>query len=1049
MSLFRSTVETYAPEFAKAEATKAQTNAIAELKKYENSTVEGVSKLAKEALIDIRNGKNADGTDMTANQITEKLNNTLNDINAIIERKELEELKAEKIAEFSEYLNYTEIDEETIKNQIAALASQAINEIGKCENKKDVNTKVEEYLAKIDEELQNGESSSQQRIEKTRQEALAKIAEYEELATKTNEISLISAIIPYENKINSANATVQSINDTLATVIEMIKANYDYIDAKIKAIETIEGLTALKQEDQNYDENIVNHKDVKEIKDAIEAAIENIKNAPKPTDIKEISDIRDKNITEIKKIAENVNTMEEARKNAITEIQKGDLTDKTTGENDDEIANGSAADLVNNYINEVKAVTLAQYNKYENENEDTNIFDDIVKRAKADIETFIKNIVKSTVNFDYQLKGISNVDSQTGYFGQLVSMPKNPEVSDSTLKFKGWYDSSDETKTIITGEIKFTDENKTYNALWEGEITSSEGVQSAENINSAIKDLQEKLDLNEGDSTTIKVDTSADDAKTFSIESAIEIPAQVVLEFTDDVTLSKSSSSTTLSAKGGVIKFDSNVTIADDITLKADENGTINFGGNVIVSDKGTLDVTSDTMKKENNNVTITKQVATEEENNKLQTSLNNEIFDVVQLNAESELVETSAVTIDSESNATLDLNGKKLKSRSNSSAIVNEGNLTITDSTVSSVNTRAEGSNAQIQATVGNAIENKGKLTIEGGTFDAVADNTSALVNAESAIVTLNGGTFTRSAENGAEATSYYTVVNNGDMTIKDGAKLYNKKAYSSLIKNGYYTSTLAAQSKTTSKLTIEGGTFNGGKYVVKNDYNGELKVTGGDYTAVNGTKCIFKTIGKMELDLIDPENTETKNNLKFNVTNDSSIEAIVLVGDQKVAGSDLKDGQNTLEVYGFDFTSLITGDMNSKKEINVEKDSSNIKFCQSNIIVHIYDQSILHTLIKDYINADLNGTTIDENNNINQIVLETDVDLTELEDEISDWKSTTNERAIIIDLNNHNIKCTSEYKLNNTGNITIIDSVGGGRITVDGNNLKEEDYPKTLDVD
>lgn len=120
--------------------------------------------------------------------------------------------------------------------------------------------------------------------------------------------------------------------------------------------------------------------------------------------------------------------------------------------------------------------------------------------------------------------------------------------------------------------------------------------------------------------------------------------------------------------------------------------------------------------------------------------------------------------------------------------------------------------------------------LTIEDsvgtGTVDNVTHGCGALVN--NGTVILSGGTFERSAEKGTlepygnGGNSWYTIANYGTMTINNKTTVKNAGGYSSNILNGDKT--------TTSTLTIEGGTFEGGINTVKNGDCGVLEIKGGE---------------------------------------------------------------------------------------------------------------------------------------------------------------------------------------------------------------------------
>lgn len=133
--------------------------------------------------------------------------------------------------------------------------------------------------------------------------------------------------------------------------------------------------------------------------------------------------------------------------------------------------------------------------------------------------------------------------------------------------------------------------------------------------------------------------------------------------------------------------------------------------------------------------------------------------------------------------------------------------------------------------------------LTITGsGTVDNVTHATAAVWN--EGTVTLNGGTYTRSEENGISSTesggnSYYALVNHGTMTINDGVKVTQDGHFSSMIENGYYNYSSDDSSNgyvfgTNAEhptLTIHGGTFEGGLNTVKNDDGGTLIINGGSF--------------------------------------------------------------------------------------------------------------------------------------------------------------------------------------------------------------------------
>lgn len=136
-----------------------------------------------------------------------------------------------------------------------------------------------------------------------------------------------------------------------------------------------------------------------------------------------------------------------------------------------------------------------------------------------------------------------------------------------------------------------------------------------------------------------------------------------------------------------------------------------------------------------------------------------------------------------------------------------------------------------------GHTITNNGALTIEGtGTVDNISNGKAAVYNARGGVVTLNGGTYTRSKENGSDkvnsgGNSYYNIQNHGEMTINGGVIVMQTGNFSSMIASGFYNGT---DETTNPKLVINGGHFDGGMNTIKNDDRGILEINGGTFTNV-----------------------------------------------------------------------------------------------------------------------------------------------------------------------------------------------------------------------
>ncbi len=166
-------------------------------------------------------------------------------------------------------------------------------------------------------------------------------------------------------------------------------------------------------------------------------------------------------------------------------------------------------------------------------------------------------------------------------------------------------------------------------------------------------------------------------------------------------------------------------------------------------------------------------------------------------------------VTIAEDDTVTIDLNGKTITNETKTHTITNEGNLTITGE----------------------------------GIVDNVTHQTAAIHNAQGGTVVLNGGTYTRSKENGqsAEASggnSFYNIRNYGKMTINEGVTVKQDGHFSSLIENGYYDGNQNT-AKINAEMIINGGTFEGGLNTIKNDDYGVLTINGGTFK--NVTQAAF----------------------------------------------------------------------------------------------------------------------------------------------------------------------------------------------------------------
>lgn len=141
--------------------------------------------------------------------------------------------------------------------------------------------------------------------------------------------------------------------------------------------------------------------------------------------------------------------------------------------------------------------------------------------------------------------------------------------------------------------------------------------------------------------------------------------------------------------------------------------------------------------------------------------------------------------------------------------------------------------------------VKSGATLTISGsGTVDNVTHQKAAIHNEVGGTVILNGGTYTRSKENGINSeesggNSFYNIRNYGTMTINEGVEVKQNGHFSSLIENGFFNGANDNPTGATATMIIYGGTFSGGINTIKNDDCGELTIHGGTFS--NTTQAAF----------------------------------------------------------------------------------------------------------------------------------------------------------------------------------------------------------------
>lgn len=218
-----------------------------------------------------------------------------------------------------------------------------------------------------------------------------------------------------------------------------------------------------------------------------------------------------------------------------------------------------------------------------------------------------------------------------------------------------------------------------------------------------------------------------------------------------------------------------------------------------------------------------------------------------------------SNIVIDNDVNVVIDLNGYKIENNGDSHTITNKGTLGIKDS-------------------------------VGTGVVDNTVHGKAAIFNEQGATAVLYAGTFNRSKEAGKSSSesggnSYYTIINQGVMTIKENVTvLQNGGSFSSLIENGWYDGSQNT-SKIAAKMIIEGGLFENGLNTLKNDDFGKMTIFGGKFV---NSKSGAVVLNWNKLDIMGGEFTAAGNT--------SSVLAIGYGNDEYDMGICSISGNTTL---------------------------------------------------------------------------------------------------------------------------------------------------------
>ena len=339
----------------------------------------------------------------------------------------------------------------------------------------------------------------------------------------------------------------------------------------------------------------------------------------------------------------------------------------------------------------------------------------------------------------------------------------------------------------------------------------------------------------------------------------------------------------------------------------------------------------------------------------------------------------TATIKVPNGKNATLDLNGKTLTNKTGEHTII---------------------------------VENGATLTITGnGIVDNVSHGKGAIVN--SGEVTLNGGTFKRSAENGIYShygnggNSWYTIANYGTMEINTGVTVENAGGYSSMIRNG-------GEATADCNLTIRGGNFTGGINTVKNDLFGVLTINGGNFS--NTAQYVIMNWNKAEITAGTFQTLDTASAVLFTSAFGSNAN---YVGELTISGGEFKRARDTQEMIVDHYdasnsgTATVTGgkfDADISKYIPTDyvqsADGTVEKLGETNAVAKVGD-TYYKTLADAVAAADNNTVTL-------------------LKDVTADITIPAG-KTMTLDLNGKTLTNVNDHTILNNGNLTI---TGTGKV-------------------
>ena len=339
----------------------------------------------------------------------------------------------------------------------------------------------------------------------------------------------------------------------------------------------------------------------------------------------------------------------------------------------------------------------------------------------------------------------------------------------------------------------------------------------------------------------------------------------------------------------------------------------------------------------------------------------------------------TATIKVPNGKNATLDLNGKTLTNKTGEHTII---------------------------------VENGATLTITGnGIVDNVSHGKAAIYNEGE--VTLNGGTFERSAEKGTYSpygnggNSWYTIANYGTMEINTGVTVKNAGGYSSMIRNG-------GDVTADCNLTIKGGNFTGGVNTVKNDSFGVLTINGGNFS--NTAQYVIMNCNKAEITAGTFQTLDTASAVLFTSAYGGDANTI---GKLSISGGEFKHASDTQEMIVDHYdasnsgTAAVTGgkfDADISKYISTDyvqsADGTVEKLGETNAVAKVGD-TYYKTLADAVAAADNNTVTL-------------------LKD-VTAGITIPAGKTMTLDLNGKTLTNVNDHTILNNGNLTI---TGTGKV-------------------